>query len=130
MKNELLKFHDFFRFDSFLFHTVSMSNRYGSFGQAVMIDGNAVRCTDLVLSAVTFSDISTAIVLDHISLLLEIHRNLFCHLHHLLIFFHEREDSVFHRSECKRKSHNNASISFLDELFIVELKHRYHDSSS
>gem|GEM_PF-5426681 len=57
---------DIFYLYSRLFHRVSVSERHRSVFQTLMIYGDTVWCSDFILSAVGFTDISAVIEFAHI----------------------------------------------------------------
>ena len=63
----LLKF-DIFPFYSFLFHTISFSDGYGTVFNALMVDGDTVWCPYFILSTISFSDSSSVIIFAFIVL--------------------------------------------------------------
>ena len=94
-----------------------------------MIDGDAVRGSDFVLSAVSFSD-GSVIVVFALSLFGEFTEKFKSDFCLLFIFLDQRQDSEFYRSELFWESDDGTGIIFIDFFFVVKFEHGYHNLSA
>ena len=123
---------NFVYFYSGLLHCVSVSEGYGSVFHTLLVDGDAVRSSDFILSSVSFPDGSVVVVLA-LSLFGKLFEEVKSDFYLLFILFDEREDCEFHGSDLLMESYHYSRFcfSFLIgvSLFVIGVNHRGENSS-
>jgi len=111
--------------DSYLLHSVAVADGYAAItlflcvANGIKVNGDAKRCADLVLTAVSLTDRTGLVIVEH-KLLGEICIDLACLVGELL---RERKDSCLEGCKCRMEVHNGSYIvlSLVDNFLIVSI---------
>ena len=107
-----------FDLNAFLLHCVTVTNCYTSVYLTVKVVSNAERCSDFVLSAITLTDGTCIIEINHETLCKSL-VNLDCRIIELLC---KRQYCSLERSQCRMEMQYSTDVFltvFADILFIV-----------
>jgi len=98
-----------------LFHRVTVAYGDCTVLTSLVIDGNAERCSDCILTTVTFTDTVFFVVLDVVVELEQVFN--FMGQFRQTILFHQRKNSGLYRSQCSRNAQHGTCLAIF-QLFL------------